>query len=47
VILIAVSGDQISRRRSAAAKRTGAQAKVSLDGSGQQLAAPDKQVVSG
>jgi ribose/xylose/arabinose/galactoside ABC-type transport system permease subunit len=47
VILIAVSGDQISRRRSAAAKRTGAQAKVSLDGSGQQLPAPDKQVVSG
>jgi ribose/xylose/arabinose/galactoside ABC-type transport system permease subunit len=47
VILIAVSGDQISRRRSAAAKRTGAQAKASLDGSGQQLPAPDKQVVSG
>jgi ribose/xylose/arabinose/galactoside ABC-type transport system permease subunit len=47
VILIAVAGDQISRRRSAVAKRTGAQAKASSDALGQQLPVPDEQVASG
>jgi ribose/xylose/arabinose/galactoside ABC-type transport system permease subunit len=47
VILIAVAGDQISRRRSATAKRTGAQAKASADASGQRSPAPDEQVASG
>jgi ribose/xylose/arabinose/galactoside ABC-type transport system permease subunit len=47
VILIAVAGDQISRRRSVSATRAGARKPLPASGSGLEVPTPDEQVASG